>query len=102
MASGSSRPRGPPTMSILVRNSWLALAFCAAAGIARGDIYQWEYVNPANPSLGKKASQTLCPDGAGIDAVPGAYFGSRDLTKAYLSGADLTRLTVNGNLTDAD
>ncbi len=32
--------------------------------LARADIYEWEYINPANPSLGKQQSTTLCPDGA--------------------------------------
>ena len=42
-----------------------------AAG-AQADIFQWEYINPADPSQGKRQSTTLAPDGAGVDAVPGA------------------------------
>ena len=36
-----------------------------AAGVARADIYQWAWVNPSDPSLGKYQSTTLCPGGAG-------------------------------------
>jgi uncharacterized protein YjbI with pentapeptide repeats len=75
----------------------------AFAASARADIYQWEYINPADPSQGKRQSTTLAPDGAGVDAVPGAYLGYRNLTMAYLIGADLTG--ADGqlvNLTNAD
>jgi hypothetical protein len=57
---------------------------------ARADIFQWEYVDPANPALGKRQSTTLCPGGAGVDAMPGANLSYRELTMAYLDGADLT------------
>src|SRR5262245_27602916 len=60
----------------------------AFAAIARADIFQWEYINPADPSQGKQPSTTLAPDGAGIDAVPGADLSNRNLTMAYLIGAD--------------
>src|SRR5947207_1765950 len=56
---------------------------------ARADIFQWEYINPANPALGKRASVTLTPGGAGANSVPGANLSYKDLTKAYLIGADL-------------
>jgi uncharacterized protein YjbI with pentapeptide repeats len=65
------------------------VALLAPAFVARADIFQWEYVNPANPSLGKQQSTTLCIDGAGVNAVPGAYLASLNLTKAYLSGVNL-------------
>jgi uncharacterized protein YjbI with pentapeptide repeats len=57
---------------------------------ARADIFQWEYINPANPALGKQPSLTLAPDGAGANAVPGTDLSYRNLTKAYLIGADLS------------
>ena len=60
----------------------------------RADIFQWEYINPADPSQGKQQSTTLAPDGAGVDAVPGADLIGRNLTMAYLIGADLTRRCV--------
>src|SRR5262245_39300519 len=75
----------------------------AFASAARADILQWEYINPANPSQGKQQSTTLAPGGAGVTAAPGASFAGRNLTKAYLIGANLTN--VNGdsvNLTNAD
>jgi uncharacterized protein YjbI with pentapeptide repeats len=70
---------------------------------ARADIFQWEYINPADPSQGKQQSTILTPDGAGVDAVPGANLSFRNLTMAYLIGADLTG--AGGyyiNLSDAD
>jgi uncharacterized protein YjbI with pentapeptide repeats len=68
------------------------------AASAQADIFQWEYINPVDPSQGKRQSTTLAPDGAGVDAVPGADLSFRNLTMAYLIGADLTGAT----LTDAD
>jgi uncharacterized protein YjbI with pentapeptide repeats len=96
-----------------------ALQFAAAmfplvafSSSAHADIYQWEYINPADPSQGKRQSTTLAPDGAGVDAVRGANLAYRNLTMAYLIGADLTE-NWNGvryvyadltgtNLSDAD
>ena len=75
---------------------------------AKADIFEWEYIDPSNPLLGKQASTTLCPDGAGIVPAPAAVIHSRDLTKAYLSGADLAgaRVTVTdlsfADLSDAN
>jgi uncharacterized protein YjbI with pentapeptide repeats len=54
------------------------------------DIYEWEYIDPLQPELGKQQSTTLVPDGVGVDPVPGAEFRRLDLTKAYFIGADLT------------
>jgi uncharacterized protein YjbI with pentapeptide repeats len=79
------------------------LAFIAFAGAARADIFQWEYIDPADPSQGKRQSTTLAPDGAGVDAAPGANLSNRDLTMAYLIGADLKAAVVYGSiLTNAD
>src|SRR5215210_685216 len=70
---------------------------------ASADIFQWEYINPADPSQGKQASTTLCPGGASVSAVPGANLGSLDLTKAYLILTDLTAASLqSANLTIAD
>jgi uncharacterized protein YjbI with pentapeptide repeats len=70
---------------------------------AHADIFQWEYINPADPSQGKRQSTTLAPDGAGVDAVPGAILSFRNLTMAYLIGADLTNARGRQTrLTDAD
>src|SRR5262245_16711444 len=84
-------------------NHFLLIGLCITTTSARADIFQWEYINPANPAQGKQQSTTLCPQGAGVDAVPGANFSSRNLIMAYLVGADLTN--ANGyyaNLADAD
>jgi uncharacterized protein YjbI with pentapeptide repeats len=62
----------------------------AVAAAAHADICQWEYINPADPSQGKEQSTTLCPDGAGVDAVPGAQLWGRNLTMAYRIGMNLT------------
>jgi uncharacterized protein YjbI with pentapeptide repeats len=70
---------------------------------ARADIFQWEYTNPADPSQGKRQSTTLAPDGAGVDAVPGAFLANRNLTMAYLIGADLADAEGSfTNLANAD
>jgi uncharacterized protein YjbI with pentapeptide repeats len=87
------------------RLQWIAAMFVlvAFAGAARADIFQWEYINPADPSQGKRQGTTLAPDGGGISAVPGADFSQRNLTMAHLFGADLMNVNASGtNLTDAD
>src|SRR5262245_42616223 len=79
----------------------LFLVFAPTA--ARADIFQWEYINPADPTQGKQQSTTLCPSGAGVDAAPGADLSSRNLTMAYLIRADLANLSgLAVNLTEAD
>ena len=70
----------------------VAIGLLAITGQVRADIYQWEYVNPVDPSQGRKQSTVLCPDGAGVNAVPNAYMPSRNLTQAYLAGVDLQRV----------
>ncbi len=94
----------------LTKSGWIgghvsrAVLVCLAlAGVGRADIFQWEYINPADPSQGKQQSSTLCPGGAGVDAVPNANLEWLDLTKAYLIGADLTNAGFSfATLTDAD
>jgi len=79
------------------------LALLAPALVARADVFQWEYINPANPSQGKQPSTTLAPDGAGVNAAPGANLSNRNLTMAYLIGVDLTGANLReDNLTDGD
>src|SRR5688572_21480857 len=95
-------------------NVFSLMAFATAA---RAVIFRWEYINPADPTQGKQQSTTLTPDGAGVDAVPGADLAGRNLTMAYLIGAKLYSTyscgTYSGcvgqvsnlsgtNLTDAD
>ncbi|MCY2955010.1 MAG: pentapeptide repeat-containing protein [Planctomycetota bacterium] len=57
---------------------------------AAADIYQWEWVDPGDPSQGIRQSSTVCPGGAGVFAQPGAELWDRDLTQAHLTGANLT------------
>ena len=63
----------------------LLAALEGAISQTRGNIYQWAYVNPTDPSKGKVQSTVLCPDGAGVAAGGNAVnLSGRDLTKAYL------------------
>jgi uncharacterized protein YjbI with pentapeptide repeats len=74
----------------------------AFASAAHADIFQWEYINPADPSQGKRQSTTPAPDGVGVDAAPGAnlsfFWVRRNLTMAYLDGADLNHATLRGTI----
>lgn len=72
------------------------LALFAPTPVAHADIFQWQYINPANPSLGKQQSTMLAPDGAGVSAMPAANLSNRNLTMAYLIGADLSAIPVYG------
>ena len=58
---------------------WLTVGilFLAAffATAARGDIYQWEYIDPLHTELGRQQSSTLAPDGAGLAACAGSVGG---------------------------
>jgi len=92
----------------------LAAAMLAAFGhAARADIFQWQFIDPSNPSAGMEGSTTLCPGGAGATAGPDASLQYLDLTQAYLQGANLTNAVLyytdlsnadllNANLSDAD
>jgi len=57
---------------------------------AAADIFQWEWIDPGDPGQGIRQSTTVCPGGAGVSAQPWANLWDRDLTRAYLTGADLT------------
>lgn len=74
-----------------------------AAGPAHAAIFQWEYLDPGDPSLGKQRSTTLCPDGAGLFGAPGEDLSFKNLTKAHLPSAVLWNAKFNGtNLHDAN
>lgn len=80
-----------------------ALLALACVNITRADIYQWEYVNPADPSQGKQQSTTLCPDGSGVDAAPGVDLSFRNLTMGYFIGANLNGVyAAQSDFTHAD
>ena len=80
--------------------AWSSL-FCITG--VRGDIYQWEYINPGFPAAGKQPSATLAIGGAGVNAEPNVSLYNRNLTKAYLIGADLSNVYgFLANLTNAD
>lgn len=79
------------------------LAWTVLVTEARADIYQWEWVAPADHSQGQRQSATVCPGGTGVNAVPGANLTSCDLTKAWLNGANLAGSSLYGStLTDAN
>ena len=69
-------------------------AIAALATTVRADIFQWEYINPADPSQGKRQSTTLAPDGTGVDVGPHANLNlaGRDLTMAYLESTQFFSL----------
>ena len=67
------------------------LPLVAFAASAHADIFQWEYINPADPSQGKRQSTTLALGGAGVVAAPGAYVSNLDLTMSYLIRRRLTK-----------
>ncbi len=75
---------------------------------AFADIYEWEYVDPADPSAGRVESTTPCPDGVGVDAASGVNLDDRNLTQAYLVGAHLHYASLlrvdftRADLTNAD
>ena len=72
-------------------------------GQAQADIFQWEFINPSDPSQGKQQSATLCPDGAGVSAVDNSSLGNRNLTMAYLAGVSVSNIDFSSsNLTNAD
>jgi uncharacterized protein YjbI with pentapeptide repeats len=81
----------------------LLMASWFAGGTVMADIYEWEYVNPADPSQGKQQGTTLVPDGAGVNAVPGAQLSERNLSKGYFIGLDLHGVAMRyGVLSNAD
>jgi uncharacterized protein YjbI with pentapeptide repeats len=91
------------TFRILRVFSLLATFALLATRSSHADIYQWEWIDPTDPSKGKQQSTTLCPDGAGVDAGPNQYYINLDLTQAYLIGAHLNFSYFSfNNLSKAD
>jgi uncharacterized protein YjbI with pentapeptide repeats len=97
-----------------LRAAGTAVILTLTASVCTADIYQWEWVDPSNHSLGKKQSAVVTPGGVGV-SVPTAppeieWFSSflvdltnRDLSKAYLIGTYPQNFNfANSNLTDAD
>src|SRR5436190_1299776 len=69
---------------------------------ATANVYQWQWVDPNDHSLGKTESNILCPGGAGISPAPGVAWGGRDLNLAYLYQSNLSDGFLNNvNLTNA-
>src|SRR6476620_10217564 len=79
-----------------------AILLVLSANAARADIYQWEYIYPADPSQGKQQSLTVAPGGMSVVAQPGADLHSLDLTMAYLANQNLNGVNAQlANLTSA-
>lgn len=74
--------------AVRICSAWM-IAICLAGSAAYGDIFKWEYIDPADPSQGKRQSTTLTHGGAGKHAVPAADLRSLNLDKAYLPNANL-------------
>jgi uncharacterized protein YjbI with pentapeptide repeats len=90
------------TFLVVALLATLAANFSPAPA-ARANIYEWEYINPLDHSLGKQPSTILCADGEGVNPVPGASLNTRNLTMAYLIGANLTGTSLNeSDLTNAE
>ena len=70
---------------------------------ARGDVFEWEWIDPGDPLLGKYETTIVCPDGAGLTPAPGMDAANADLTKAYLIDYDLREaIFYSANLSNAD
>jgi hypothetical protein len=81
----------------------LSLVFHAPLPPAQFNIFQWKYVDPQNPGLGKLESSVLANGGYGLRAAPGLEASGKNLTKAFLTGANLTNASFNSaKLKDAD
>jgi hypothetical protein len=72
------------------------LAFITTILPAPADIYEWEYIDEQQHWLNKQQSAALVPNGAGVDAVPGADLSSLDLTKAYFRPASFHEADLTG------
>lgn len=82
----------------LLRHVFLLCCIMLFTNSAFADVFQWEFIDPNNPSLGKQESSTLAPDGAGagFDTVLGLL--GRDLTKAYLFRADMGQFRIRTSI----
>src|SRR5579871_3490443 len=79
-ASGHS----PMHKILALRTAIAILVFTAGVAISQAQIYQWQYIDPADPNQGKDQSSTLAPDGAYFSPSPGLQLFGKNLTKAYL------------------
>jgi uncharacterized protein YjbI with pentapeptide repeats len=68
------------------------------SNLAVAEVFQWEFVDPANPALGKKKSTTLAPDGAGANLTSVTSLLGRNLTKAYLFQAKMPQYRVRSTI----
>lgn len=65
---------------------------------AFADVFQWEFIDPSNPSLGKQESATLAPGGAGANFDWILGLTGRDLTKGYLFQARMRQFRVSSTI----
>ena len=61
----------------------------ACASQSRADIYEWAWVDPADPTQGVYQSSIVCPGGSGASAQQYTNLSGLTLTQAYLIGANL-------------
>ena len=81
----------------------LLLFSLVSPSMVSADIFEWEWVDPADHSLGKQPSTTVVPDGAGLVPEPGLDASSKNFTKAFLADYDLSRANFYwATLTNAD
>ena len=93
----------PRSVAFLCLSVSLSLHLAIPPKSVQADIYQWEWIDANDHSKGKRQSTTLCPDGAGVDAVPFAYLVDLDLTQANCIGVDMYSSSyINSNLSNAD
>jgi len=79
----------PPSQLALLLGCILVFSNSAVA-----DVFQWEFINPSDPSLGKQMSSTLAPGGAGANLNSITSLLGRDLTKAFLFRANMRQYRV--------
>ncbi len=91
---------------IMKKRILIIAIYLLAHQVAVADIFEWVDDGaipwPDQPR-GRNQSSTLCPDGAGVDAVSNAVLAGLDLTKAYMRNVDLINADCSGaNFYNAD
>lgn len=98
MGTHVGEPKKLPIRTSDVKRFMNRAAAIAALSIfgapANADIFTWKYVDTPE-GLMKLSSSVLAVDGAGVNAEPFANLSNRDLTQAYLNGADLNHANLD-------
>lgn len=94
-------PRGCARRRLIALRLLAAFASVSLGNqLARGDIFEWDWIDPLHQLAGKYATGTVVPGGAGVSAVPGADLQQRNLSKAYLISADLNNANLRSAVLD--